>query len=796
MGEVFLAEDPRLKRRVAIKRVRSDAHDPDARRRLLVEARAAGRLDHPNICAIHEVGEDHFGPYIVMPFIDGETLSSRIARGPLPLDEAVRLAIQIADALSAAHALGILHRDIKSANVMIDRRGQARVMDFGLAKFAIDPAGGQFDVDTASRLTATGSPIGTAAYMSPEQVRGDTLDARSDLFNLGIVLYEMIGGRRPFEGQSLADTTVAILTRDPAPLARLRPDLPDELQRIVAKALRKRREERYQSSDDLLVDLRTLLPTLQRDTMPGVVPSRSDDAGDTIHRRFAPPRWVPLGLGFIVALGFGAWILTWLNRIGGTETPASDVPRIESLAVLPLDNLSGNPSEDFFAAGMTEALTTELARIKGVRVLSRTSTLRYKDTTLSMPEIARELGADGLVEGSVLRDGDRVRVTAQLIHGATDRHLWAENYHGDLRDVMTLQRRVAETIAREVRSAVSPEPAQPSDHRPIDPGARDEYLRGREQFYAGINSSSESLVRLERAVDHYMNAIRIQGDWGEAWGAIAEARHWMVGTGPDYQVVFPESREAALKAIALDDQVAIAHGALAYVSAAYDWDFVKAEREFTRAIELNPSYGFQHGYALLLSALGRHDEAIALFDQAEALDPMQLHLRLNATEARLYARRFDEALARASWLIEKGENPARRIRAVSYSGLGRHAEAIGELEQLLKEKPSWGRRAELTCALARAGRTVEARALLPGLERDARPANAFGLASVYASVGDRDRAVASLERAFARKSPWLAYANVDLCFDPVREDPRFREILERIGVPRSDLASAPSQPSR
>jgi hypothetical protein len=405
-----------------------------------------------------------------------------------------------------------------------------------------------------------------------------------------------------------------------------------------------------------------------------------------------------------------------------------------------------------------------------------------------MPEIARELRADALVEGSVLRDGDQVRITAQLIHGATDRHLWAESYHGDVRDVMALQRRVSETIAREVRGAVSvaAEPGPPP-RPPVDPQAQDEYLRGRELFYASISSQEASVNRLERAVEHYMNAIRIQGDWAEAWAAIAEARHWMVGIpGVDAHVVFPRSREAALKAIELDDRVAIGHGALAYVSAAYDWDFAKAEREFKRSIELNPSYGNQHGYALMLSALGRHDEAIAMFDWAESLDPMQFHLRVNSTGARLFARRYDEAILRATRLVEDGEESARSLLGMAYSGQGRHAEAIAEFELLVRDRPSWGRRADLACALARAGRVAEAQKLLPGLERDVAPTNPQGMASVYASIGDRDRALAALERAFARRSHWLANINVDLCFDPLRDDPRFKELLGRIGVPRRD----------
>ena len=369
MGEVFVAEDTRLNRKVAIKRVRPDVLDSHAHRRLLVEARAAARLDHPNICAIFEAGDDGNGPYIVMPLVEGETLAARIAqRGPLAIEAALGVAAQVTDALAAAHAQGILHRDIKPANIMIDTRGQARVMDFGLAKFTETvPAGA---AETGSALTRSGSSLGTAAYMSPEQARGESLDARTDLFSVGIVIYEMVTGRRPFEGPSIADTVSAILNSEPVSLTALRPGAPAELTRIVVKLLRKDRDERYQSAADLLVDLRSL----SRQIPESIVPVTPAAPVTSPQARSAPRGWVlPVAVGAAVLVAVGGWSI-WRTRSGG----GGGAPHIASLAVLPMDNMSADKSQDYFAAAMTEELTRELSGIKSLVVKSRTSTEQYQ----------------------------------------------------------------------------------------------------------------------------------------------------------------------------------------------------------------------------------------------------------------------------------------------------------------------------------------------------------------------------------------------------------------------------------
>jgi eukaryotic-like serine/threonine-protein kinase len=779
MGEVFLAQDDELQRKVAIKRVRPDVLDAQTSRRLLTEARAIARLDHPHVCAIHEIGEDADGPYFVMPFVEGETLSARIARGPLPVEDAVAIASQVVDGLAAAHARGIVHRDVKPGNIMIDARGQVRVMDFGLARVVASPAEASH-IETTTRLTIAGSTVGTVAYMSPEQARGGAVDARSDLFSLGVLLYEMLAGRRPFDGASPADTLSALLTREPTPLARVRPEVPDALQRIVEKALRKRADERYQTAGDLLVDLRDV------GRAPFDAPAPMAPAASVL--RTASSRWVWIAAVVVVvaAVVSGAW------RFLGGRTPAAAVPVITSIAVLPLDNLSADPSQDYFADGMTEALTTALARIKSLRVLSRTSTLRYRDAKPSMPEIASALNADALVEGSVLRDGDRVRITAQLIHGPTDRHLWADSYDGDLHDVLGLQRRVAEAIAREVRATVVPDDAAAArPKRPINVRAQDLYLRGRYQFYM-FTSMSRRDTDLSDAIASYEHALEIDPTFAEAWAALAQARHWMAGRDTNWASWFDASREAALRALAIDDGVAHAHGALAYVSHAYDWDFATAEREYARALALDPSTEYQHGYAMMLSVLGRHEEARRMFEEAKARDPLNLFLRFNSALARLRSREYAEAIAEARAVEANAPDAPDAYYLIAWAQLwqGHGADALARLEQLAAAG-TVERSFDYVALLACAGRTAEARTRLGQLQAAASPRGGPGVAPVsamlavaetYTCAGDRDRALATLEQAAAVRLPWLPHVATDRALEPLHTDPRFQALVRRLGL--------------
>jgi TolB-like protein len=717
-----------------------------------------------------------------MPLVEGETLAARLVRGPLSIEDAGGIAAQIADALATAHAHAILHRDIKPANIMIDARGQARVMDFGLAKFAhVDEAAAEA-AETMRALTAVGSTLGTAAYMSPEQARGEQVDARSDLFSLGVVVHEMVAGRRPFDGPSVADTVTAILTSEPLPLAGLRPGVPEELQRIVSKLLRKRRDGRYQSAADLLVDLQALLRQIQR--APASAPSESLPA------RSDPPQpshavgmgWVAAVVAVIALTAAGSYVVS-RSRSGAAPAAASAaMPHFESLAVLPLANISADPSQEYFAQAMTEELINQLSTIKSLRVISRTSSGQYSRTKLSMPEIATQLHVDGLIEGSVVRDGDRVRITAQLIYGPADRHVWANAYDGDLRDMLALQRRVAEAIAREVRATVTPAEQQAlRGSRSVDRKAMELYLKGRESFSVATHTAPGDSQRAptEDAISKFTEALKIQ-EWAEAYAGLADARAWL-GTGFNENVQFPLAREAALKAIKLDDGVADAHGELGYVAFAYDWDMVTAEREYRRALELSPNSNHLMSFALVLEALGRFDEARGMLDKAEERDPLSPVVKQEQVRGRLLAKDYVEAIRRARQLPDSFGAGRHLFVGQALLAEGRFGEAIQEFEQA---DQGFATRAAMASTLARAGRTGEAHTRLRELESTARSTlDASDLAGVYMSLGDRARALDALERAYAGRQIWLPLINVQPAFSDLHGDARFEDLLHRVGIP-------------
>jgi len=618
MGEVYLAEDTQLDRKVAIKVLPAESNADDrAKSRLIREARAAAKLDHSNICSIYEVTEEDSRSFIVMQYVEGETLAARIQRKPLELREAVDIAAQVADALAEAHSLGIIHRDIKPENIMITARGQVKVMDFGLATVIKDKGLLESQADTQSLLTEPGVILGTVPYMSPEQVKAVQLDERSDIFSLGIVMYEMISGHRPFDGESVGETLSTILTREPLPLARYSGDVPPELERIVSKALRKDREERYQTAKDLALDLKNL----KHET--GRISKAQTDDGRVITAAASSPlarssslvgRWL---LSLAAALLMLLAALVGLN-IGGFREKLfgkANSTRIESLAVLPLGNLSGDPAQDYFADGMTDALITDLGKIGALRVISRTSAMRYKGMQKSLPEIARELNVEAVVEGSVLRSGDRVRINAQLIEPPTQRVLWAESYERDLRDILTLQREVARTIASEIRVKLTPqEQTRLASAGRVKPEAHEAYLKG--LYYSNKLKKEET----KKAIEYYSQAIESDPSYVQAYAGLADCHTNLVlySEFPPKET-FPKAKVAAMKAVELDESVASAHSALGKVRLWFDWDYAAAEREFKRAIELDPGDAVAHeAYASYLKAVVRLDEALSEVKRARS----------------------------------------------------------------------------------------------------------------------------------------------------------------------------------
>jgi len=795
MGEVYRAKDLRLERDIAVKVLpESVARDPEALARFEREAKSVAALSHPNILAIHDVGREADVSFAVMELLDGESLADRIAHSKLPWRKAAQIGIAIADGLSAAHSRGVVHRDLKPANVFVTSDGRVKILDFGLARAferSLDATGREqtaapqhpmAGVDLSALPTAAGYPdltepgtlLGTVGYMSPEQVRGLPADARSDIFSFGCVLYEMVAGRRAFSRETAAETLTAILREDPDPLAASAEGVPLELDRIVGHCLEKNPEERFQSARDLAFNLRAA-------AAGSAVTQTSPIASRPPRRRGV---WLGGAIGLIVLLVVGLLLLPRRGARPGApgDAPAA-APRIASLAVLPLQNLSGDPEQEYFADGMTEALITDLAKIQALRVISRTSIMQYKGAKKPLPQIAKELGVDAVIEGSVMRAGDRVRITAQLIHAATDRHLWAENYERDLKDVLALQGEVAQAIAREIRVAVSPEEkTRLASSRPVNPAAHEAYLKGR---YWQLKHSEKGF---RKASELYDRAVALDPGYALAWAAIAENLGYAADLYVPTSEAYSKARPAAERALQLDESLAEAHTSLGVIKAYFDWDWRGAETELVRAIELSPSSASSRNwYGWFLAILGRFDESISQLELARTLDPLSptaisalglAHVLKGDYERATVQLDRALALAPAFWA-------PRLFRTWMYERKGDFGAAVREVEAIeLQQLGPFGL-AELGRAYALAGRRADARKILRELEKVSRTAHVspFVFAQIHAALGEKDLAFEWLRKCQRERSTGLAvWAKVGPVLDPLRSDSRYDQLLRDMNL--------------
>jgi serine/threonine protein kinase/tetratricopeptide (TPR) repeat protein len=788
MGMVFRATDTRLGRDVAIK-ILPDAftRDPERLARFEREARVLASLNHPNIATLFGIEEFEGVRFLVLELVRGQSLASILARGPLPAESAARLAVQIADGLAKAHEAEIVHRDLKPDNLMMTDDGLLKILDFGLATAGLAPDDLKSEMATEAILkTEAGRVLGTTAYMSPEQVRGERLDHRSDQFAFGSVLYEMLTGVRAFSGLTAADTLVEILGSEPDPPEGYAARAPASLRSIIDRCLSKNPAGRYVSTRDLARDL--------RDAKKGLADQKQQaDVGRPQPAR--RHRWRPwAAIAAVVVLAAAASVL-WRSGDGQKEDPKQPFGDGASIAVLPLENL-GSDDQEYFADGMTDALITHLSKIKSLKVISRTSVQRYKGSRLSLPEIARELGVDKVLTGSVLHAGGQVRISTQLIEAGTDRNLWAESYEKNIDDILALQGEVAWAIARAVEVEVDPEVEHRiASNRTIDPDAYELYLRGLAEVQKATSGLDWSEDTLHDAVTYFQRAIDLEPEWAEPYAGLGGVYFWLASAGgPDTQAEFyPRARDAASRAIELDPTVAKAHATLGHVKLVRDWDWAGAERSLRRAFALDPNES-SWDYGRFLFKGGRYDEAIAMQTRARERSPASVLLARQLGAVYLCAGRPEEAERLATEIIDAHpESPdGYSLLASSLATTGRYDEAVATYEGLqgedvatfnglhgediagsLQSASAYGR------ALAMSGRVDEARQILRGLEER----GVDWMPWLYVALGEDEKAMQQIEAAFAVRRDVLLFMGCVPEENRLWENPRFREIYEAIGFP-------------
>jgi eukaryotic-like serine/threonine-protein kinase len=791
MGEVYRASDLRLRRDVAIKVLPAlVSSDRERLRRFEQEARAAAALNHPNILAVFQMGTYEGTPYLVSELLEGETLREHIKRGRIGLRRAIGYALQVARGLAAAHEKGIVHRDLKPENLFVTKDGRVKILDFGLAKLMQPQSSFDQDAPSGDGETEPGVAMGTVGYMSPEQVRGQRADHRADIFAFGAILYEMLTGQRAFEKPTPAETMTAILNEEPPSVSQITRNFSPALQQVVQCCLTKAPEQRFQSSSDVAFALEAF-----RDAGPSSATEKAIEGKS----RLSWKGMTPLGVAFVLASGLAVLLVlaapkvsSWYKRLLGGNNQLSETEAIHSLAVLPLENLSGDPEQEYFADGMTEELTTVLSEIGSVRVISRTSAMRYKSTNKPLPEIARELGVDEVMEGSVERSGNRVRITAQLIDAATDTDLWAESFERNLRDILSLEDEVARDIAYRIKIRLTPaEQSRLSSSRPVDPQAYESYLEGR--YYWNLRTEEG----LEQGIEYFHDAIAKDPHYALAYAGLAQSYLTLEG----YRVLpgkiaFPLAKAAALKALQLDEGLAEARTALAVVRADYDFDLVAAEKEFKRAIELSPSYATAHQWYAeeVLSPSGRHKEAIAEDQRALELDPLSMAINTWFGAILYWAGEDDEAIAQLRNAIEMDRNVP-----IAHLWLGRvylqkkmFKEAIEELQSAAKLSgglPAY--QASLGYGYAVSGQGGKAAKILSELTQLSarRYVPAYEVAALCAGLTRNDQALQWLQKAREERSTSFEHFGSDPAFDSLRSKPRYASFLRALSLPPSGLQS-------
>jgi serine/threonine-protein kinase len=774
MGVVYKAEDTRLHRFVALKFLPDNlAQDSRALERFRGEARAASALNHPGICTIYDIAEQDGLAFIAMEFIDGETLRSHIQDKALPLDELLKLGIQIADALEAAHAEGIVHRDIKPTNIFVNKRGQAKVLDFGLAKLVpkgVAVASADASDRAADPASIVGIISGTPSYMSPEQVRGDYLDQRSDIFSLGLLLYEMATGHQAFSGGTGGMIIEAVLTRAPVPAHSINPQIPPRLEDIINKALHKDREQRYQHATEIRADLEGL--------------ERSSDTG-----------WkAAAARAEATATGTSTRSRAKERRAGSSmaRTGRARVSKVvDSLAVLPFENTSRDPEHEYLSDGIASSLINILATVPKLRVMAQSTVSRYKGRAIDAQTVGRELRVRGVLTGRIMQSGESLRIGAELVDVATGSQLWGAQYDRKPGDIFAIQDEISQEISGKLRLKLTrAEKKRLTKRQTDDAEAYRLYLKGRHQRNRWTEDG------FYKAIEYFEQAVEKDPGYALAHAGLADS---YVGLGWNSYLppkdAFPKGKMAAAGALGLDPDLGEAHTTQAAVLWLYDWHWPEAQREFEHSLALNPAYSTaNHYYGEYLMTMGRHAEAVARMRKSLELDPLSLIISVGIGWACYMARRYEDAIEQLRRTIELEPNyPVTYwILGLLLRKMGRYEPAIAEGEKGVKlSGGSPLMSAALAQTLAVAGRKEQAIEILGDLTKLAKQKYVapYFLAGIHIGLGEDDRAMECLERSYEEHSHWLIYLHIDPSMDALRSDPRFQGLLRRVGLPLSQTIS-------